>query len=200
MEDQYGNLATSGSAITVTLKSTSTAGLFSGSVTGTPTMSTVMIPKGSSSITAYYGDNTVGMPTITATAIPSGLTATTQIENIVVKPTQLVFSTGTSPGTALSATNIGPITVTEEGASGAPAVVAETVTLSSTSGHGSSPVPPDRAPHHSHLPSRPIDRDLLSATPPLAPQPSRGRHPTDLGHGPVDHHARSHERFHHGAL
>ena len=144
MEDQYGNLATSASATTVTLKSTSSSGIFSASASGSPTTTTVSIPKNTSSVTAYYGDNTIGTPTITASANPSGLTAATQVENILVKPTQLVFSTGTLSGPASAVTNIGPITVTEEGATGIPSIIAQTVRSPPHQGMGSSPHHPDR--------------------------------------------------------
>ena len=100
MEDTYANPATSTSATTVTLKSSSGSGIFSGSSSGSPTVTTVSIPAKTSSVTAYYGDNTIGTPAITASATPSGLTAATQTETILARPSKFVFSTGATTGTA----------------------------------------------------------------------------------------------------
>ncbi len=137
MEDQFGNPATSStSATSVTVSSTSGSAIFSVSANGASS-TTLSIAKNASSVTGYYGDNTVGTPTITASS--TGLISATQIETILLKPTKLVFSTtgaGPGPWLASSATNYGPITVTEEAASGTPTIIPETVTLTSSSRNG----------------------------------------------------------------
>jgi len=129
IEDTYGNATTKSSATTVNLTSTSAGHKFA-TTSGGATVTSVTLPANSSSVTAYYGDSTVGTPTITAAA--TGLTSGTQQETITTGPTKLVL-TGPASGGASASAALGPFTVTEENASGAPTTVGETVTLTSSS-------------------------------------------------------------------
>jgi hypothetical protein len=129
LEDSLGNFATSATATTLNLTSTSAGRLFATSSGGASTTS-VVIPAGSSTATIYYGDTVVGTPTLTVSS--TGLMNITQTEK--VSATKLIITTApfTDP------TNGSPtqaVTVQMQLGSGVAttSATATTITLASTS-------------------------------------------------------------------
>ncbi len=132
LEDTYGNVATFSATTTVTLSSTSSAGVFATSPGGSAVIS-VTANTGSSSFTAYYGDTKAGAPTLSASATALG--AATQSETVnAAAATRLIVSSGafTSPATN-AATNAVTLTLQDPYGNVATSTTATTVTLASTS-------------------------------------------------------------------
>jgi hypothetical protein len=95
-QDQYGNPATNG-ALTVTLSTGSTAGVFRNTA-DTATITSVSIPAGSSDGIFKYKDTLAGSPQLTAS---SALPAASQTETVnAAGGTKLVFLTGAQTLTA----------------------------------------------------------------------------------------------------
>jgi hypothetical protein len=132
MEDTFGNAATSTTATTVNLTSTSGTGIFAATSGGT-TVTKVTIPANNTSIIAYYGDTTSG--TVTLTAAATGLISATQTDTMTLSPTKLVIPSTPVSGAATSSATLGPITIEEENGT-TPTTVGLTVNLSSTSANG----------------------------------------------------------------
>jgi len=79
LQDQFGNVVTATSNLTVGLTSTSSGKKFA-TTSGGSSVTSVTLKSGNSSVTFFYGDANVGTPTITASA--SGLTSAVQTETI----------------------------------------------------------------------------------------------------------------------
>ena len=92
LEDAFGNLASSSSALSVALTTTSTQGLF------TP-VSPLTIPAGGSTASFQYTDTAEGMPTLTAAVASLGSITQDEIVNAAAA-SQLAFTSG---GQALTA-------------------------------------------------------------------------------------------------
>ena len=133
-QDTFGDAFPTTTPVTVALSSTSTGtNEFAAGSNGTPIITSVTIPAGSSSASFYYGDTKAGTPTLTATA--SGLVSGTQSETITpTTATKLVITSNplsAASGTAATA----PFTVTLEDTFGnaTTKTSATTVNLTSTS-------------------------------------------------------------------
>jgi len=86
LEDMYGNLgATSTSAQTINLSTTSTAGAFYATPAGITPITRVVIPAGQSRTRFYYSDNKAGAPTLKASDSALG-SASTQVEKVTPPP------------------------------------------------------------------------------------------------------------------
>ena len=111
LEDPYGNTgATSTTAQTIGLSTTSAAGAFYASQTSTTPITSVVIPAGKSTLTFAYGDTKAGTPTITASD-PALSSAPTQKETVVPAAADhfTVTTSFTSPDVAGTA---GTVTLT----------------------------------------------------------------------------------------
>ena len=133
-QDAFGDAFPTTTPVTVALSSNSTGtNEFAAGSNGTPIITSVTIPAGSSSASFYYGDTKAGTPTLTATA--SGLVPGTQSETITpTTATKLVITSNplsAASGTAATA----PFTVTLEDTFGNATTKtgATTVSLTSTS-------------------------------------------------------------------
>ena len=83
LEDPYGNTgATSTTAQTIGLSTTSSGGALYASQSGTTPITSVAITAGTSTVTVYYGDTQAGTPTISASD-PALKSAPTQDETVV---------------------------------------------------------------------------------------------------------------------
>jgi predicted GH43/DUF377 family glycosyl hydrolase len=92
--DQYGNPVTSGS-ITVSLNSTSPAGVFYSDTGGTVPIGSVTITNGSSTVSFWYKDTAVGSPTLTVSS--TGSASSNSAFTITSAPAfKLVFTAGTN--------------------------------------------------------------------------------------------------------
>jgi hypothetical protein len=100
-----------GAAMTVNLSDTSATGVFR-NTTDTATITSVVIPSGSSSVSVRFRDTAVGTPKLTAAA--SGYTSGTQVET--VKTPAFVFTT--APQTFMTNAVSGTITVQRQMADG----------------------------------------------------------------------------------
>jgi hypothetical protein len=134
-EDQFGNLATSASATTVNLSSSSGGAKFAAASGGTGVTS-VSLPAGAQSIEAFYGDMVAGSALITASA--TGLTSGTQSETILPGTGTKLAITSTAFTAPASSSSTSAFTVTLEDQFGNPTTSASatTVNLSSSSGGG----------------------------------------------------------------
>ena len=126
--DALGQPVDAGSAVTVSLSSTSAAGTFA-------PVSPLTVPAGSSFVSFTYTDTKAGTPTLTVTA--SSLSSATQQEIVVAAAaSQVVFTT--SPQTIVAGNASQPITVALADRYGnlTTAGSAVAISLSSTSSHG----------------------------------------------------------------
>ena len=128
LEDAFGNPVTAGSALTVSLSTTSAKGTFGPA-------SPLTIAAGTSTVSFQYTDAAAGTPTITATVAGVG-TATQQETISPAAASQLVFTT--APQSLTAGTASGTITVALEDALGNPVAAnsALTIRLTTTSGKG----------------------------------------------------------------
>jgi hypothetical protein len=128
LEDAFGNPASAGSALSVSLNTTSAKGTFA-------PLSPLTILAGDDTASFQYTDTLAGTPALTAAA--AGLVSARQVETVnPAAASHLVFTT--SPQTLTAGVASGTITITLEDASGnvADASSALTVKLTSTSGAG----------------------------------------------------------------
>ncbi|HST14374.1 MAG TPA: hypothetical protein VLJ44_05930 [Gaiellaceae bacterium] len=128
--DAFGNPATSGGALAVSLSSNTTGTARFSLSSGGATTSTVTIAAGASSASFYYGDTKAGTPTITAHS--AGVTDATQQET--TGAANLVFTSSTFTAT-VSSSATKAMTVQRQDVAGNAVTTggALTITLSSTS-------------------------------------------------------------------
>jgi hypothetical protein len=137
LEDAYGNPgATSSTAQTIGLATTSSGGAFYASSSGGSPITIVTIAAGQSSATFYYGDTKAGTPTITAS--DSAFNSSSNQQETVTSATATQVAIVSAPPTLIAGVQGGPITVQLEDANGNPATstAAQTIKLSTTSAAG----------------------------------------------------------------
>ncbi len=138
LEDAYTNPgATSSTAQTIKLSTTSAAGAFYASSTGSSPITSIIISAGQSSITVYYRDTLAGQPTLTAS--DSALSTPPSQEPVSIVPAAASLVVITSTPLSFVAGGQGPITVQLEDAYhnlGAVSNTAQTIDLTTTSKDG----------------------------------------------------------------
>lgn len=118
----------------VALSSSSTGSVRFALTSGGPSVTSVMIPAGSSSVSFYYGDTLAGLPVLSASG---SLAGATQAQTVTAATPSLAFSTCPSP-TAKNANFTTAVTRTGADAFGNPTgTAAVTVTLSPFDASGS---------------------------------------------------------------
>ncbi len=131
LQDASGSPLNVTAATTVTLTSTSSAGVFSATLNG-PATSTVTIAAGQNSASFYYGDTAAGAPALTASA--SGYASAAQVETVAAgAAAKLAIVTPPRSGAASGTANLGPITVQLQDAFGNPATASAATTLALSS-------------------------------------------------------------------
>ena len=134
-EDAYGNAgATTSSAQTIDLATTSTAGAFYVSSSGGSPTTSISVPAGHSSATFYYADTRAGTPTVTASALGS-----TPTQQETINPAAASQVAIASAPLSLAAGSRGPVVVRFEdayGNLGATSTSEQTLGLGTTSSAG----------------------------------------------------------------
>jgi hypothetical protein len=135
--DPYGNLgATSTATQTISLATTSGAGVFYASATGTTVITQVEISAGDTSAVAYYGDIRAGSPSVTATSA-LGSSSRNQVETITPAQASALLITNNPLSVAAGSRGVLSFELEDEfGNLGALSLQPQTIDLATTSSAG----------------------------------------------------------------
>ncbi len=135
LEDPYGNPTTSSSMQSITLASTSPAGVFYATSSSTSPISSATIPVGQSSISVYYFDTKAGTPTVSAS--DSALSPTpTQQETVTPLATSQVAITSPAIDQVVDAFGLFTVELEDKYGNASPSSSGQTIDLSTSSTSG----------------------------------------------------------------